>query len=348
MNNSMRDIETTIESKGTGMDGADFDESQGDCLDLSIITPIFNEENSIEALVTSIISNVEPLGRSFEIITVNDGSRDQSIAILERLAANESRLKVIDLRRNFGQTAAMMAGIDASSGSTIILIDADLQNDPADIPSLLEKMAEGYDVVSGWRRDRKDAALKRNLVSRMANSVISRISGIRLHDYGCTLKAYRADVVQGGWRLYGEMHRFIPIYASWMGARVTEIPVTHHARSHGKSNYGLERIIKVILDLMVTLFIHKYFVKPIYVFGGFGFIFLSLSMLSLIAVLYLKLVEGISMIDTPLPLFSAFTFMTGIMCILMGLLAEMMARTYFESQQRRSYEVRRRTNLPAE
>jgi glycosyltransferase involved in cell wall biosynthesis len=348
MNNSMRDIETNIESKGTGMDGADFEESQGDRLDLSIITPIFNEENSIEALVTSIISNVEPLGRSFEIITVNDGSHDQSIEILERLAANESRLKIIDLRRNFGQTAAMMAGIDASSGSTIILIDADLQNDPADIPFLLEKMAEGYDVVSGWRRDRKDAALRRNLVSRMANFVISRISGIRLHDYGCSLKAYRADVVQGGWRLYGEMHRFIPIYASWMGARVTEIPVTHHARSHGKSNYGLERVIKVILDLMVTLFIHKYFVKPIYVFGGFGFIFLSLSMLSLIAVLYLKLVEGISMIDTPLPLFSAFTFMTGIMCILMGLLAEMLARTYFESQQRRSYEVRRRTNLPAE
>jgi glycosyltransferase involved in cell wall biosynthesis len=348
MNNSMRDIETNIESKGTGMDGADFDEPQGDRLDLSIITPIFNEENSIEALVTSIISNVEPLGRSFEIITVNDGSHDQSIDILERLAANESRLKVIDLRRNFGQTAAMMAGIDASSGSTIILIDADLQNDPADIPLLLEKMEEGYDVVSGWRRDRKDAALRRNLVSRMANFVISRISGIRLHDYGCSLKAYRADVVQGGWRLYGEMHRFIPIYASWMGARVTEIPVTHHARSHGKSNYGLERVIKVILDLMVTLFIHKYFVKPIYVFGGFGFIFLSLSMLSLIAVLYLKLVEGISMIDTPLPLFSAFTFMTGIMCILMGLLAEMLARTYFESQQRRSYEVRRRTNLPAE
>ncbi|MBT4491427.1 MAG: glycosyltransferase family 2 protein [Rhodospirillaceae bacterium] len=334
----------------TGTDGkkADLTGAGVSAPRLSIITPIFNEEKNIENLISSIVKNLEPLDQEFEIIAVNDGSRDKSIEILESLAKDEHRLKVIDLRRNFGQTAAMMAGIDASSGSTIILIDADMQNDPADIPILLEKMDEGYDVVSGWRKDRKDAPLKRNLVSRVANFLISRISGIRLHDYGCTLKAYRADVVQGGWRLYGEMHRFIPIYAGWMGARVAEIPVRHYPRAHGKSNYGLERIFKVILDLTVTIFIHKYFVKPIYVFGGFGFIFLLLSMLSFMATLYLKIFAGISMIETPLPLFSAFTFMTGIMCILMGLLAEMLARTYFESQQRRSYEVRQHTNFDAD
>jgi len=344
----MNNAESKLESNKVGVDCSETDDPGGAHLDLSVITPMFNEEGSIRPLVDSIIENLEPLGRSFEIITVNDGSRDQSITILMQLAEKESRLKIINLRRNFGQTAAMMAGIDASCGETIILIDADMQNDPADIPKLLEKMAEGYDVVSGWRQYRKDAKLRRNFVSKIANCLISRISGIHLHDYGCTLKAYRADVVQGGWRLYGEMHRFIPIYAGWMGARVAEVPVRHHARSHGNSNYGLERVFKVILDLIVTLFIHKYFVKPIYVFGGFGFIFLLLSALSFFGTLYLKLFQGISMIATPLPLFSAFTFMTGVTCILMGLLAEMLARTYFESQQRRSYEVRQRINFETE
>jgi len=335
-----------MESQENNMDGEPEDMRQ-EQTSISVITPVFNEEKNIGALVASIIEHVEPLGQRFEIIAVNDGSRDNSFETLEKIAESESRLKVIDLRRNFGQTAAMMAGIDAACGKTIVLIDADLQNDPADIPRLLAKMAEGYDVVSGWRRNRKDAPIKKNFVSNVANFLISRISGIHLHDYGCSLKAYRADVVQGGWRLYGEMHRFIPIYAGWMGAKVTEISVQHHSRTHGKSNYGLERIFKVILDFIVTLFIHRYFVNPIYVFGGFGLIFLFLSTLSFFAMLYLKFFSGVSMINTPLPLFSAFTFLTGIMCILMGLLAEMLARTYFESQQRRSYDVRQSINFEA-
>lgn len=317
-------------------------------IEISIITPIYNEKDTIHKLVSTIAGSVVPLNRSFEIIAVNDGSKDGSRDELAKAAESECRLKVINLRRNFGQTAAMMAGIDAARGDIIVLIDADMQNDPADIPLLLNKLEEGYDVVSGWRKDRQDAPIKRNLVSRIANRLISGISGVHLHDYGCSLKAYRADVVQGGWRLYGEMHRFIPIYASWMGASVTEIPVRHEARKFGKSQYGLERIFKVLLDLMVVIFIHKYFVKPIYLFGGFGFLFLAMSMLSFFLMIYYKIFEGVSMIQTPLPVFSAFTFLVGIMCILMGLLAEMLARTYFESQRRTSYEVRDRLNFGAD
>lgn len=209
---------------------------------------------------------------------------------------------------------------------------------------LLDKIAEGYDVVSGWRKDRQDAAIRRNFVSRVANRVISTISGVRLHDYGCTLKAYHHDVVKGI-RLYGEMHRFIPIYASWMGAKVCEVPVRHHARQFGESKYGLERIVKVILDLMVVKFLDRYFVKPIYLFGGFGVFSLAVSVLSGIWMLWLKLVDGLSMILTPLPLLTAMTFLVGIMSILMGLLAEMLVRTYFESQGRSAYLVRETVNF---
>jgi dolichol-phosphate mannosyltransferase len=237
-----------------------------------------------------------------------------------------------------------MAGIDHSSGEIVIALDADLQNDPADIPALLARLDEGYDVVSGWRRSRKDAAIRRNLVSRVANRLISRVSGVQLNDYGCTLKAYRRDVIKDV-RLYGEMHRFIPIYASWFGARVTQIPVNHRPRRFGKSNYGLGRIGKVLLDLMVVKFLDSYFAKPIYVFGGFGLLLLGGSAVTLAAILVLKYVYGVSMILTPLPLLGAMCAMMGSLSILMGLVAEIMVRTYFESQQRVPYAVRETLNF---
>jgi dolichol-phosphate mannosyltransferase len=251
---------------------------------------------------------------------------------------------VIALKRNSGQTAALMCGIDHASGDIIIPIDADLQNDPADIPALLAKVEEGFDVVSGWRVDRQDAALSRNLPSRVANWMISLVSGVPLHDYGCTLKAYRRDVLEGV-RLYGEMHRFIPIYASWMGARITEVPVRHRAREHGSSNYGIERVAKVLLDLIVVKFLDRHFMKPIYVFGGFGMLCFLISAAALIWALYLKFAEQISLIQTPLPLLSVMTFVTGAMCILLGLISEMLMRTYFESQKRTPYAVRERLNF---
>ena len=236
---------------------------------LSVVIPIFNEEESIPHLFEKLFAVLETLGRRFEIIAVDDGSTDKSMVQLSTAAAMHHEIKVIQFRRNAGQTAALMAGIDHAAGDIIVMIDADLQNDPLDIPNLLAKLDEGADVVSGWRKNRQDAAIKRNLMSRLANRMISRISGVRLHDYGCTLKAYRREMLQG-MRLYGEMHRFVPIYASWMGAKVVELPVRHHARQFGKSKYGLNRTFKVILDLSVVKFFSRWLSKPIYVFGGFG------------------------------------------------------------------------------
>jgi glycosyltransferase involved in cell wall biosynthesis len=238
----------------------------------------------------------------------------------------------------------MMAGFDFASGDIIIPLDGDLQNDPADIPRLLNKLGEGYDVVSGWRHDRQDGALKRNLPSRVANWLISRISGVPLHDYGCSLKAYRRDVLTGV-KLYGEMHRFIPIYASWQGGRVTEITVNHFPRLHGHSKYGLERVVKVVLDLIVVKFLANYANKPIYVFGGFGLISVAVSLLSGLAALYLKFVEHVSFISTPLPLLVVLAFITGVMSILMGLIAEIIMRTYYESQGKQVYLVKETINL---
>jgi dolichol-phosphate mannosyltransferase len=311
---------------------------------LSVITPIYNEEKNIPILVDQLLRVLEKLKKPFEIIAINDGSRDGSLAELRKQALLHPELKVVDFRRNYGQTAAIMAGIDHANGDVIISIDADLQNDPQDIPNLLAKLDEGFDVVSGWRKDRQDEAFRRNFLSRVANGVISSISGVRLHDYGCTLKAYRSDVVKDV-RLYGEMHRFIPIYASWMGAKVVDMPVRHYARRHGRSNYGLERIFKVILDLIVVKFLDRYMVKPIYVFGGFGILSLVFGAISFMAMIVLKIVDNISMISTPLPLVTVMAVMTGISSILMGLLAEMLVRTYFESQQRTNYHVRELINF---
>jgi dolichol-phosphate mannosyltransferase len=238
----------------------------------------------------------------------------------------------------------MMAGIDHALGDIIVPMDGDLQNDPADVRRLIDKLGEGYDVVSGWRKDRQDAALRRNFLSMMANRLISWMSGVHLHDYGCTLKAYRRDVIKGV-KLYGEMHRFIPIYASWRGAKVAEIPVTHHPRIHGKSKYGLERVAKVILDLLVVKFFAEYGTKPIYIFGGFGILNICLSIFAGIYAIFLKLFESTSFIQTPLPLLCVMAFITGIMSILMGLLAEIIMRTYYESQNKSVYLIKDTKNL---
>jgi glycosyltransferase involved in cell wall biosynthesis len=311
---------------------------------LSVIVPVFNEEESIGILVESLVSVLRQIGRDFEIIFVNDGSTDRSAEKLASAITSHPEVKVIEFRYNAGQTAALMAGIDHASGDVIVTIDADLQNDPEDIPLLLTKLDEGADVVSGWRKDRQDAAIRRNLVSRIANMLISRISGVRLHDYGCTLKAYRKEVL-GGMRLYGEMHRFVPIYASWMGAKVVELPVRHHARRFGNSKYGLNRTLKVVLDLMVVKFFSRYLVKPIYVFGGFGIWTILAGILAISYALYLKFFESTTLIQTPLPVLAAMLILIGISSILMGLLAEIMVRTYFESQGISSYNVRKLINF---
>jgi glycosyltransferase involved in cell wall biosynthesis len=310
---------------------------------LSIIIPVYNEADNIHPLHEKLSGTLDTLGRPYEIIIVDDGSKDQTAARLKEVAQADNRVKVIHLRRNFGQTPAMMAGIDAASGDILIPMDGDLQNDPADIPKLLAKLEEGYDVVSGWRKDRQDHPLKRNLPSRVANFLISTISGVHLHDYGCSLKAYRKEIIKGV-KLYGEMHRFVPIYATWQGAKVTEVGVTHYPRVHGVSKYGFERTVKVILDLMVVKFLDKYAQKPMYLFGGFGLVALLVAFLMFLLMLYLKFFSGKSFIETPLPLTVVLFFLMGFMSIFMGLIAEILMRTYHESQDKPTYIVDRTRN----
>ena len=290
------------------------------CKDLSVVTPIYNESDGLYLLYDKLRTVLERYSAPWEIIMVNDGSLDDSATILNELAAADSRVKVVHFRRNYGQTAAMMAGFNYATGSIIIAMDADLQNDPDDIPQLVAKLEEGYDVCSGWRKNRQDDELRRNLPSRLANRLISWVSGVNLRDYGCSLKAYKRDVIKDV-KLYGEMHRFIPIYASWHGAKVTEIPVRHHPRKYGKSHYGMERVIKVLLDLIVVKFLDRYAKKPIYIFGGFGLINFLIGLMAGLWALFLKFFDGVSFIQTPLPLLVVMTGITGIMCILMGLLA---------------------------
>src|SRR5687767_11048173 len=265
--------------------------------ELSLFLPVLDEEENLRPMHAKIQEALASLGKTAEVIYVDDGSTDSSLKILKEIAAQDSRVRVISLRRNYGQTAAMSAGIDAAKGEILIPMDADLQNDPADIRRLLEKLDEGYDVVSGWRKNRQDKLISRKIPSKIANKIISWIGGVPLHDYGCSLKAYRREVIQDV-RLYGEMHRFIPIYASWAGARVTEIPVDHHARTMGKSKYGISRTIKVVFDLMTIKFMASYQTKPIYVFGTFGLISFILSLVAGLWAFYLKFVSGVSFILT--------------------------------------------------
>ena len=316
--------------------------------ELSLFLPVLDEEENLRPMHAKIQEALNELGKSAEVIYVDDGSTDKSLQILREIAATDSRVRVISLRRNYGQTAAMSAGIDAAKGEILIPMDADLQNDPKDIARLLlEKLDEGYDVVSGWRKNRKDALVLRKIPSQIANRIISWIGGVPLHDYGCSLKAYRREVIQDV-RLYGEMHRFIPIYASWAGARVTEIPVDHHARTMGKSKYGISRTIKVVFDLMTIKFMASYQTKPIYVFGTFGMISFFLSIFAGLWAFVLKFGYSISFILTPLPVIAIVLFAISMQFFLMGLLAEMLVRTYHESQDKTIYAVREKIGFDKE
>jgi glycosyltransferase involved in cell wall biosynthesis len=308
---------------------------------ISVITPVYNEALNVEELYARL---TKVLGQDAEFIFVDDGSTDDTFDRLAAIARNDPRVKLIRFRRNYGQTAALSAGIDHSRGEIIVPMDGDLQNDPKDIPRLLAKLDEGYDVVSGWRVNRQDS-FGRRLPSVIANRLISWISGVRLHDYGCSLKAYRHRVLEDV-RLYGEMHRFVPIYASWQGARVTEMPVDHHPRIHGKSSYGIERTIKVVLDLIVVKFLASYSTKPIYVFGGFGLVALLLSLLTFIVMVYLRLANIADFVQTPLPLVVVMLFLVGCLSILLGLVAELTVRTYYESQGKRTYSIWFDTGAP--
>jgi len=313
-------------------------------VELSVIVPVLNEGASLSELAEGLRQEMEQLGRTWEVIFINDGSTDESENILEELASREERFRVIHFRRNFGQTAAMMAGFDFAKGDVLIPIDGDGQNDPADIANMLALLEQGYDVVSGWRKDRQDNFIRRNLPSILANRLISTVSGVRLHDFGCSLKAYKRTVIEGI-RLYGEMHRFLPIYASWHGAKITEVVVNHHPRRAGRSKYGLERVAKVLLDLLVVKFLDSAAQKPMYVFGGCGIFSLILSFLAFFWMLYLKIFKDFAFITTPVPLIVVMTFMIGMMCILLGLMAEMIMRTFYESQGKTIYNVRASRNI---
>lgn len=309
-------------------------------MDLSLIIPVYNEEENLRALFDAICTAVKPVTASWEVVFIDDGSTDGSLDILRQLAVAEpEHVRVVVFRRNFGQTAAIAAGLDNSRGEIIVLLDADLQNDPMDIPMLLRKLDEGYDVVSGWRKLRKDNAVTRTLPSVMANALISAVTGVHLHDYGCTLKAYRRSALEG-FRLYGEMHRFIPVFAHSIGARITEVPVRHHPRRFGKTNYGLDRTLKVILDLMTAKFLLSYSNKPMRLFGGAG---LALGFGGSALMLYLfirRFVGGVPVLGSPVFQIAVMLLIMGSQSILMGLMAELLARTYHESQKKLTYTVR--------
>ena len=306
---------------------------------ISVVIPIYNEEQSIHMLIKKLMKlKAEPRIDNLEVFFINDGSKDKSLEIIRENIQDHKDFKIINLSRNYGQTAAIAAGIDNANNDIIITMDGDLQNDPDDIPKLLLKLDEGVDVVSGWRKNRKDDFLTKVLPSKIANRLISWISGVYLHDYGCTLKAYRKQVLKG-LNLYGEMHRFIPILTSWQGGKVTEIPVKHHARKHGKSNYGLSRTFVVIIDLIFIKYLEKHFIHPIILFGGFSILNFTLSIISFILMIYYKYWNGDSFIQTPLPQLIVIFVMTGMLSLFMGFLAEILMRTYFESQNKKSYQI---------
>jgi glycosyltransferase involved in cell wall biosynthesis len=308
--------------------------------DLSLIIPVYNEAQNLPLLYDSIKQVMQPIKQKWEVVFVDDGSTDGSLDVLQAFVKKDPwHVRAVVFRRNFGQTAAIAAGIDHAHGEIIVLLDADMQNDPSDIPRLLAKLDEGYDLVSGWRKDRKDNHLTRTFPSKMANWVISRVTGVHLHDYGCTLKAYRRTVL-GGFRLYGEMHRFIPVFAHSVGARITEIPVSHHPRKFGKANYGLERTAKVILDLFTVKFLLDYSHKPIRLFGGAGVALMLLGSADLLFLFIRRTFFGVPAFSSPLLQIGVMFFIMGFQSILMGLIAELLARTYHESQKKPTYTVR--------
>ena len=310
---------------------------------LSVVVPVYNEYENIPLLYDEVVKALKDIN-DWELILVNDGSKDNSLEALKELAAKDTRhVKVIGLRRNFGQTAAIAAGIDHASGEIIVLMDADLQNDPSDIPAMLDKLNEGYDVDRGWRKNRQDNLL-RTFPSKIANRLICRVTGVHLHDYGCTLKAYRREVIKG-FRLYGEMHRFIPAYADSFGARIVEMPVKHHPRIHGQAKYGLERTMKVLLDLFTVKFLSSYADKPIYLFGGTGMVLSGISLIVLLFLAVRRIFWGISVMASPLFMMAIMVFILGFQSVLMGLIAELLVRTYHESQGKTVYHIREMINF---
>jgi glycosyltransferase involved in cell wall biosynthesis len=315
-----------------------------DTVEISVVVPLFNEEENVPRFYEAARRSLDELAKSYELILVDDGSTDTTFAALSRLADADPRVKVIQFRRNFGQTAAMAAGFAHACGRVIVPMDGDLQNDPADIGILLAKIDEGFDVVSGWRQNRQDRALLRRLPSHLANRLIGAVTGVKLHDYGCSLKAYRSEILRGT-HLYGEMHRFIPALANVMGARICEVPVQHHPRRFGKSKYGLKRTVKVLLDLLTVKFLSDYSTKPIYFFGFLGLVLFGLGVLAGAQTLYEKMFHAVYVHNNPMILVAVFFGLLGVNLILMGLLAEIIVRTYHESQSKPIYWIRGTRNL---
>ncbi len=309
-------------------------------MDLSIIVPVYNEQDNITLVYNAVCKTLLPLKKNWELFLVDDGSQDKSLEVMKAIAQKDpEHVRVIVLRRNFGQTAAIAAGIEHSNGDIVVLCDADMQNDPADIPMLLDKLNEGYDVVSGWRYDRQDKFITRIIPSKIANWLISKVTGVHLHDYGCTLKAYRREILSG-FHLYGEMHRFIPVYADSVGAKITEVRVHHHARKYGKAKYGLERTFKVILDLFTVKFLTSYANKPIYLFGGMGVALIITGALVLLYLFIRRVWQQIGVTTSPWFLLSVTSVIMGFQSILMGFIAELLVRTYHESQNKPTYTIR--------
>lgn len=308
-------------------------------VELSVVVPILNEEANIEQLYRSIKSALEGVGKSFEIIFIDDGSSDRSFEILDRLAGDDAAVRAIRFKRNFGQTAAIAAGFDHARGEILVTMDGDLQNDPQDIPQLLEKLETGYDIVSGWRRKRKDSLISRRVPSKIANWIISQFTGVHLKDYGCTLKAYRREIVTHI-NLYGEMHRFIPALASWAGARVAEIEVNHHPRKHGSSKYGISRTLKVLLDLITVKFLVTFSTRPIHVFGFLGIVGICGGIVSGFILIVMKIFQGADMTGNPFLYLAVLLEILGIQFVVLGLLGELIIRSYYETQKKRTYVIR--------
>jgi glycosyltransferase involved in cell wall biosynthesis len=307
-------------------------------LNLSVVVPLFNEEASLEPLVEQLLAALRPLQLRFELVLVDDGSRDATPQTLQRLATTVPELVAVLLRRNYGQSAAMAAGFDASGGEVIVTLDGDLQNDPADIPLLLTTLNEGYDLVSGWRHQRQDAAMSRLLPSRIANRLIARVTGVQLHDYGCSLKAYRREVALD-LNLYGELHRFLPALAYIEGARIAEVKVSHHRRRFGSSHYGIDRTVRVLMDLLTVWFMKRFVTRPMHVFGLGGLLAIAAGSLVVLWLIAEKLM-GADIGDRPLLLMGVLSVLTGVQLLCFGLLAELQMRTYHESQNRPIYRVR--------
>ncbi len=316
---------------------------------LSVVLPIYNEEKNLPILykeLKGVLAGLESdkIIEDYEIICVDDGSGDGSQKILKSLTSGDKQVRVINFRNNFGQTAALSAGISAASGDLIIPMDADLQNDPKDIIKFIEKINEGNSLVSGWRKDRKDNFISKRVPSIIANWLIGLITGVKIHDYGCTIKAYKREVIQGV-NLYGEMHRFIAAYAAWRGGQVAEIVVNHRPRVSGRTNYGLSRTFRVLLDLIVVKFLFKYMDRPIHFFGGIGFYSLSAGILSGLVAIFLRLFYDMHLSQTPLPILSALFIMVGVQFIIMGVVAEMLTRIYYESQNKNPFVIKEKINF---